>query len=228
MTDITSGGSHTFGGHSFEVDLPSGGKLHLQAQEEVDLWEESHKRYVEDYGFQAQNDLVLLGAILTQQLAMYRAQIRMNGMEPEFDNAGLPTGNYKKTNLKASDMSAAQSIVTKSAAEIRELEKSLGVDKKTREAGGQVTVASYVGTLKEAAREYGIHISKRLKAYEKFNMELRWKLRLNANGDVEDKAYHDISPEKICAWAQVELGKLEEVDKEFAKTKGALYMGKLR
>lgn len=226
MTDQMD--AHGFGGQDFHVDLPSGGSLHLQSQDEVDLWEESHKRYVEDYGFAAQNDLILLGAILTNQLAMYRAQIRMNGMEPEFDAAGLPTGRYTKANLKASDMSAAQAIVIKSAGEIRELEKSLGVDKKTREAGGQVTVASYISTAKEAAREYGIHLSKRLMAYEKFNMELRWKLRLLANGDAEDKAYHDISEDKICAWAAVELGKIEEVDRAYAKNKGAIYMGKLR
>lgn len=49
---------------SFEVELPAGGRLHLHSVEEVDLWEESKQRYVEDYQLTQQNDLLLLGAIL--------------------------------------------------------------------------------------------------------------------------------------------------------------------
>lgn len=213
---------------SFDVELPSGGRLHLQTEEEVDLWEESSRRYIEDYGLSQQNDLILLGAILTQQLAMFRAQARMNGMEAEFDADGLPTGRYKKTALKASDMTAAQTIIIKAATEIRELEKALGIDKKTREQGGQQTVAGYVGTLKEAAREYGLHISKRVKAYEQLCMDARWKLRVLRNGDAEDRQYEGISEASILNWLEEELAKLEEIDKQYANERGRLYLGAVR
>lgn len=97
----------------------------------------------------------------------------------------------------------------------------------TREAGGQHTVASYVEELKRAAHQYGIHVSKRVKLYEKFVMELRWRLRLLENGDAEDRAYHGISEDKIIAWCREQLESLEDADKKFASDKGRLWVGRL-
>src|SRR3954453_14015995 len=103
---------------SFEVGLPAGGKLMLHSIDEVDLWEESAQRYVNDYQLTQQNDLLLLGAILSQQLAMFRAQQRMNGMAPELDANGVPTGAYQRKELKVTDMSAAQGTIIKASQEI--------------------------------------------------------------------------------------------------------------
>lgn len=225
MSDL---GDHDFT-PAFEVELPGGGRLHLQTNDEVDLWETSRGKYINSYGLAEQNDLLLLGAVLSQQLAMYRAQQRMNGMEAEFDTSGLPTGRYKKTaNLKASDISAAQNIITKAATEIRELEKALGIDKKTREQGGQETVRGYVMTLKSAARAYGLHVSDRLKLYEKVMMEARWKLRLLRNGDAEDRQVHAITKDNILDWLEKELANVEEFDKQFGRDYAKTYLGKLR
>ena len=212
---------------TFEVELPGGGKLNLHSVDEVDLWEESAERYRSDYQLTQQNDLLLLGAILTQQLAMFRAQQRMNGMTPELDASGRPTGNYVFKELKVSDMSAAQSTITKASTEIRELEKSLGIDKKTREAGGTHTVQNYVGTLKAAARQYGIHLSTRMREYEKVMMEARWKLRLLRNGDAEDRQYHKLTEKGVCDWLEQELARLEQLDMQFAKEKQRVYLGRV-
>lgn len=214
--------------NSFVVELPGGGTMHLLTSEEVELFEQASKRYREDYALTKMNDLILVGAILTQTLVMYRAQQRLSGMEPEIDAQGHPTGRYRRIEKqKAADLSVAQGTITKCAEEIRALEKALGVDKKTREAGGQHTVANYVTTLKRAAHQYGVRVTERVKEYEKFNMELRWKLRLLKNGDAEDKAYHDITPEKICEWAEAQLAEIEAKDKAWAKDKGKLFQGKL-
>jgi hypothetical protein len=155
----------------FDVELPGGGVLELQDSAEVDLWVTTSARYISDYALVKQNDLVLLGAILSQNLAMFRAQRDL--IDPK----------------KAS---AAQNIIIKAASEIRELEKALGIDKKTREAGGQHTVSNYIATLKRAGHEKGVHIAHRIKAYEAFVMELRWRVRLLRNGDDEDRRYHGI------------------------------------
>lgn len=213
--------------HHFEVDRPGGGKLTLIAHDEVEVWEELRDKYIRDYSLAKANDLALLGAILSQHLVMFRAERRLNGMEPELDHGGVPTGRYKHNPPSSTDASAAQKAITQASKEIRELEASLGIDKKTREAGGQHTVGDYVTKLKKAAHQMGVHISERVLQYEQFCMELKWKIRLNENGDAEDKAYHDISTEKIVAWAGQELARLEEVDKKFAKEKGKVYVGQL-
>jgi hypothetical protein len=211
----------------YEVDRPGGGKLTLVAKDEVETWEELRDKYVKDYALVKANDLALLGAILSQHLIIFRAEKRMTGMKPQVDHAGIPTGQYEYDPPDAADVTGAQKAITVAAKEIRELEQNLGIDKKTREAGGQHTVADYITNLKKAAHTMGVHITERTKEYEAFVMELRWKLRLNKNGDPEDKAYHDLSDEKILEWAEREVAKLENVDKQFATQKGKLFVGSL-
>lgn len=212
---------------SFEVELPAGGRLQLQSLEEVEMWQRTFARYQDAYNLQKPNDLVLLGSILTQQLILFRSQQRLNGMEPILDNSGVPTGAYQKVEIKTPEMSRLQKMIRESSGEIRALEKALGIDKVQREAGGQHTVANYVEELKLAGAQYGVHIANRVKLYEQFCMDLRWRLRLLANGDDEDRAYHGISEDKIISWAEGELADLEEADHKFAAEKGRLWVGRL-
>lgn len=212
----------------FEVDLPAGGKLVLHTQDEVDMWSQAAEKYTKEYRLTKPNDLLLLGAILTQNLALFRAQQAINGMEPEFDASGIPTGRYvKMAKQKATDRNAAQKLTIDAAKEIRELEKALGIDKKTRESGGAHNVADYVDKLKKAGHRFTVHISKRMKFYEMTMMEARWKIRLLRNGDPEDLKEHNLTPELLIDWLEGELKKAEEMDKQFAKEKGRIFVGKL-
>jgi hypothetical protein len=211
----------------FEVDRPGGGKLTLIGAEEVEVWERLRDKYIRDYSLSKANDLALLGAILSQHLIIFRAEQRLNGMEPELDHGKVPTGRYKHNPPSAADVTAAQKAIGTGAKEIRELESSLGIDKKTREAGGQHTVGDYVTKLKKAAHQFGVHLSKRLLAYEEFCMELKWKLRSLKNCDAEDLQKLDLSPDKVLEWAEKELAKIEQMDKEFAKDKGKLFLGSM-
>jgi hypothetical protein len=190
----------------YEVELPGGGKLPVRDEHEVVMWNTTMRRYISDYNLTKANDLVLLGAILSQILSMYRAQRDLS--DPK----------------KAAN---AQVLITKATQEIRAGEKALGVDKVSREKGGAHTIADYVGNLKKAAYEKGIHISERVTEYERVMMEARWKIRLLRNGDVEDRAYHSISERSIIDWLESELAVLEQKDKKWAREKGAIFVGKL-
>jgi hypothetical protein len=211
----------------FEVDLPAGGRLWLQSDEEVELWNTSSERYVDDYQLAKTNDLVLLGAILQQQIVMFRAQRLMNGMEPEIDGQGLPTGKYIMKQLDPDEMASATNMLNKASQEVTRIEKVLGIDKVGRESGSAHTLANYLKTLKDAAHARGIHISKRTIKYEEFVNGLRWRLRLMRNGDAEDRAYHDLTPDKVLDWCWGQLEELEQADKEFAKEYGKLFVGRL-
>lgn len=212
---------------TFEVEAPAGGKLILRSQEEVDLYEEMAKAYKRDYRLTRQSELVLLGSILSQALALHRAQQDMSGMIPLRDAGGVPTGEYERKELKPTDRAAITKVISEATKDIRDTEKALGIDKKSRDAGNQESVSAYISNLKRAAHRMGVHIHKRVFKYESFSNELRWRLRLLKNGDDEDKKYHDISPEKICAWAEGELKEIEEFDKQFAKSQSKLFGGKL-
>jgi hypothetical protein len=193
---------------AFEVDLPAGGRFKLNDADEVQLWEESAKAYISDYGLTKANDLMLLGAILSQGVAMYRAQQDL--------------ADPKKA-------SSAVKTIGQASEQIRELEKALGIDKKSREAGGQHTIADYVARIKLAAHEKGVRISERTLAFEAFVMELRWKLRVLANGDTEDKRYMlGQDPEgAVLAWATQQVEKLEEDEKKWAEQKGRVFVGRV-
>lgn len=212
---------------TYKVELPNGQTLRLQTVDEVEMWERSAKRYMDEYDFSKFNDKVLLGALLTQQLTLLRAQQKIAGMVPETDAKGQPTGKYVQVKLKAAEEAAAHKAVTTASEQIQQMEKSLAIDKKGRDAGGQQTLQDYLLKLKRAGHEYGVHITKRTKAYEEMAMELRMKLRMLRNGDAEDKAYHNISEASICEWAEQELAKLEEIDKKHARDKGRLWRGQL-
>jgi hypothetical protein len=212
---------------NFEVALPAGGRMHLLNAEEVELWEHSHRRYLEDFQLSKTNDLVLVGAILQQQLVMFRAQRKLNGLEPELDNANVPTGRWIQVELDSNEQAKYQKALRDATGEIRSIEKALGIDKATREAGGAVSVANYLRTLKAAAHDRGIHIVQRTLAYEKFANDFRWRLRVFFNADAEDRAYHNLTPDELLKWCQDELAALEEGDKRWAKERGRLYVGKL-
>ena len=211
----------------FEVEAPAGGKLLLRSEEEVDLFQEMAKSYKRDYRLVRQSELVLLGSMLSQAMTLFRAQQEMSGVIEKRDAGNIPTGVYEHRELKAAEQTSLQKIMEGATKEIREIEKALGIDKKSRDAGNQESVANYIATLKKAGHRMGVHIHKRVLMYEEFVKEIQWRIRLNKNGDAEDKRHHDISPEKICAWAENEIGRMEEFDKEFAKTQAKLFGGKL-
>lgn len=213
---------------NFEVDLPGGGRIHLQTMDEVDLWEDSRDKYLSDYKLTAQSDRLSVGTALLLHLEIFRAQQRINGMEPQLDPSGIPTGQYVSVKVGAQDRTAALNVIIKSQGEIREIEKALGIDKKTRDQGGQYDVASYIKGAKLSAREYGVHLSKRYQAYESTIMAARVKLRMLRNLDAEDLATENLTPESFLVWMEGELAKLEAADIKFAHEKGKLIVGRVK
>jgi hypothetical protein len=215
----------------FEVELPGGGEIHLHTADEVDRWNTLSERYRRDYRLTKINDLTMLDTLLIQQITLYRSQRALSGMEPEFEEdpatgAQVPTGRHVRAQMESADMSRHQSTINAASKEIREIERAMGIDKKSREQAGNETVNEWVSRLKALGHRYGIHVATRFRAYESFTMNLRWRLRLNENGDTEDMAYHDCTPEGIMKWAREELAKLEEVDKRFAHENGAMVVGR--
>lgn len=212
---------------TFEVQLPAGGVLHMQSADEVDFWREALRRYEEEYVLDKQNDKITLGQLLQQQVILYRLQTEMNGMSPKLDESGVPTGEYMRITLEPRDLESIQKRMGECSKEIRELEKQLGIDKKTREHGGTHTVDDFIRTLKRAAHTRGVHIAERTLEYERVANEARVRLRLLYQADDEDRKYHNITPKSILDWLKGELDRLAEVDQEFNQQKGSLFVGQL-
>lgn len=211
----------------YVIELPEGGVIPLQSREEMDRWQTLSQRYQDEYGLKKVNDQTNLTTLLVQHISLYRAQQALSGRVPELDEDELPTGRYRMKVLKPAEVRAHQEALNAASKEIREIEKTMGIDKKSREQAGDETLRGWRTAMKARAHEYGLHVSRRVKAYEEFVMELRWRLRLNEVGDAEDKHYEDCTEEGIIRWAREELARLENVDKEFAQ-ETALIMGRAK
>lgn len=211
----------------YRAGLPDGGEINLQSEQEVDKWETLSERYQKEYRLTKVNDLTTLGTLLQQHILLYRAQRDLSGMVEEEDEDGIGTGVWKRVQMNAADLAKAQKALAAASTEIRALEKQLGIDKASREASGSMTIPDYLSRLKNYGRLYGLHVTDRVKFIEEFVMELTWRLNLEREGDAEDRAYHDCTPEKILDWARERIETMEEKDKEWAKEVGALFVGKI-
>jgi hypothetical protein len=199
----------------------------LKTAEEAEMYEGLRDRYIRDFALKKQNDLIRLSVILQQAVTLERAQHQLNGMEAETDEQGHPTGRWVEVEMTDAELDKAHARVIKASRQIAEIEVELGIDKRSREAGGKDTVADFVMTAKRAAHKYGVHITERTKMYEQMAMELRWRVRVLRNGDAEDRSYHNVTPETIVEFAEAELLKIEEHDKNYAREVGHLFIGKL-
>jgi hypothetical protein len=214
--------------HDFEVDVPGGGKLLLWSAEEVEKYNMQAKAYAEDYGLTKVNDLAILGMILDQQIEAFRAQQLRNGQRVKFDeDTHAPTGEYERIALSPADKRDASQGALNAAAEITRLEKLLGIDKKTRDAGGKGELQDYLVLVKRLALEYGVHITDRVKFVEDLIMDLSTKLRILDNTDAEDRAYEGVSTESIMNDLRKGIAEMHRRDQVWAKEKGALYRGKV-
>jgi len=187
-----------------EVERPAGGVVYLATAAEAEMYERSRDALIEEYGFHRRNDLVNLGGLLMQEVAMYRAETDLQ------DETKAP---------------AAQSRLLKAGEELARYEKALGIDKKTRDAGGVHTVDAWLANLKRMGREHGIHIADRQKWLERFVMELSWKVRLLKNGDAEDRAHEGLTEQSVIDWCEQQIEEFHANEKKWAHEVGKVFVG---
>jgi len=210
----------------YHEKLPHGGTITLQNPEEVIYFRELKKTYEDEYGslLIKPNDRNRLSQLIGFELLAQRMTQRMMGAVNLYDADGNITGIEKIDPVEMANISI---MLPKIQDEIRKLESALKIDKRTREGSGEGDVRNYMETLKKAAIQYKVHLSKRYTSFDEFVNELRWRMRVYANPDMEDRAYHNLdTPEKLHEWINKELTELEEVDKLFATDKQALWVGK--
>ncbi len=218
-----------FGGTGFTIELPGGGTFPALSQDEVDLAAHVEKSYVDEFNISKSADLGHIAAIIVQRILIHRAHLELSGFEPVLDALGKPTGELKRSEKKrsAKDLSDLQKTVNEAQKEIRSIEKSLGVDKATREKGGADTVADYIRNVKAAARAKGIRLNERLVAYDDLFNQIDVKTRLLENADDEDLRLEDLSPEKFIRWLRSEVVQIQKAEQDWCKDKFAVYVGKM-
>lgn len=197
-----------------KVELPAGGHLDVSDEDEVELWNETARRYVEDFDLVRTNDLQHLGVLLHHTLTIYRAQrtIAAEMSKPEDDQ-------------KDAVITRANSQILKASEQQQQIEKVLGIDKKSRESGGAQNLKEYLARAKRAAHAKGLRISERVLWTEALIAELSWRVRLLDNGDDEDRMYHHVSETTIIDYLRARLAEYEDKEQEWAREHGAIVVG---
>lgn len=211
----------------YHEKLPNGGTITLQSSEEVSYFRDLKKVYEEEYEslLVKPNDRNRLSQLIGFELIVQRYTQRMMGAVNVYDEDGNISGIER---VDPVEMSSISNSLPKLQEEIRKLEQALKIDKRTREGSGEGDIRNYMETLKKAAINYKVHLSKRFTLYDEFVNELRWRMRVYSSTDMEDRAYHSLdTPEKLHTWIDEQLSELEEVDKKFAVDKQALWTGRI-
>lgn len=129
---------------SVEVELLSGAPFQVLTDREADFVRESVERYTADNLWQNISDLRDIDRMITVELLSWRWSQWLS-MGVDYFGDPVSTDELSKR-------------IKEHSTELRQLKKSLGVDRKSREAShGEDSVSAYLVTLRRRAKEFGIH-----------------------------------------------------------------------
>lgn len=211
----------------FHETLPNGGMITLQSPEEVVYFRELKNNYEKEYSslLSKPNDRNRLSQLISCELMAHRYTQRMLGAVNVYDDKGNISGIEK---VDPVEMASISQLLPKVQDEIRRLESALKIDKRTREGSAEGDIRDYMTNLKKAAVNYKVHLSERYIAFDEFVNELSWRIRVIENADDEDRRYHNLeSLDKFYEWIKDQVEELSRLDKEFAKNKQSLWLGKI-
>ena len=184
------------------VTLPSGAIFYVH-ETEVSYIIERTQKYMSDNKFINVSDLQDLDRMLTFELLSYRWA---NWISQQVDYWSDPV-----------DLDKLQKALNDVSKELRLIKKSIGVDKETREKQrGEDSVESYLASLRQRAKEFGITREKQLdQALELFN-QLKSHVVLYNNCTEQERQEQDITIEKIFDWiVNTAIPKYDEIDLHF-------------
>jgi hypothetical protein len=179
-------GGNPYGITLFSVMTPSGSQLNLQTQEEADYYEDRRDRYTYDNHFPNVSDLMDLDRLLVLEVMVMRWGLWL-----------LQGFDYMHARV---DEGALKNNIKDYSVETRLLKQALGIDKATRDKEKGESLADYVHSLLQRAKEFGYHRNEQYeivvtKMYELRSMVMTWD-----RCDDEERALLDLSQEKIFDW----------------------------
>jgi hypothetical protein len=126
-----------------EIDLPSGARLSVPTLEEAQYLQRMVDGYREDYQLTNVSDIGELDRCITLELQMHRCQVWL-----------IRRTDYDNTKV---DENAMMQRTRELSAEIRQVKKTLGVDRVARERqSGKGSVFEYITSILERARRFGL------------------------------------------------------------------------
>jgi len=187
------------------VVTPSGTKFYVH-ESEVSYFQERTKKYQSDNHFTNISDLQDLDRLIIAELLVWRW--------------GMWVSQKRDYWGEAIDENAWQKAIKEHSAEIRQLKKSLGLDKETRDKQrGEGSVDDYLNKLRARAKEFGIVRNEQAaKAIELFQ-ELKALLVLHENCDETERREQKVSTEDLMDWlTSTAIPEFDKIDEDFRQS----------
>jgi hypothetical protein len=184
------------------VQGASGTEFQVLISEEAVWFDESLKRYNEQYNFDNIADLQDLDRLLSMELLSYRYA---NWMIRETDYEG---SQY--------DDKAVRDTKDRIDKQILQLKAHLGIGRKNRVESEQQSVSEYMAELLKRAGQFGVHRDTQNAEILNWFMELRTKIGLHDRSDDEERTHNKVHIDQIIEWVRDELlPAVDEIDGHF-------------
>lgn len=189
---------------SYEVKAPSGTSFTVISNAEADNFRLLVERYTSDNHFTNVSDLQDLDRVLYLETFIYRYSLWVSVGHDYF---GDPVSE-PDLNKQIKEMST----------EVRQLKKSLSLDKESRDKDKGQNTADYIAKLAQRAHEFGVMRNEQAaKAIELFH-ELKSLVELHENCTEDERREQGIKMEQLYEWIRdAAIPEFERIDAEFRK-----------
>ena len=187
------------------VTLPSGALFSVH-EKEFQYFRDRSTQYLSQNDFQNVSDYQDLDRLLIAELLCYRWGLWISSQR---DYWGEPV-----------DENTLQKSLKEFSAELRQLKKTLGLDRETREkVRGEDSPENYLAQLRIRAKHFkhNLRYPQAAKAVELFQ-ELKGIIQFHLNCDEKERIQQGVTLEHIITWLTEEaFPKFDKIDEEFRK-----------
>lgn len=198
----------------FQVASPSGSKMFVLTQGEKAYYEDRAKRYLADNHFVNVSDLQDVDRLLMLELMVTRWG---TWLSQETDYWG-----------GAIDPDVLQKSVKEYSTEIRQVKRTLGIDKLNRDKEKGESVADYIETLRKRAREFGVMRNEQaVKAITLFK-ELEALMIFYTNCDERERQENNVEVDDVIEWiTKVAIPEFNVIDEKFRENQQKYWIKEL-
>ena len=187
------------------VRMPSGAVFKVLTRSEVDYLDERVAKYTHEFAWTNPSDLQDVDRMLILELMVYRWGLFLSMSKDYF---GDPI-----------DEQALRRSLNDYSGELRQLKKSIGLDKVSRDKErGDDSVPAYLERLRQRAKEFGINRNKMMDKGLELSQQLIALYTLYENCDEQERHEQQCGAEDILSWIRdVYIPEFQSVDEAFRK-----------
>lgn len=184
-----------------EVKAPSGHTHRVLNKLEEDYYKITAEKYLEDYKFQNVSDLQELDKILAGETLIFRWST-WQSTESDYDGNRI-------------DLSEIRKSLIEQQKEVRDIKKTLGMDKVTRDKDKGQQTATYLEELRHRAKEFGVMRNKQAVAAITMWQELVSIIQFYNNLTEEERREEHVTEKEVINWIESKIPEFEKIDREF-------------